>query len=152
MEGAFAAQQLSEIRGAIITLKNGKNPGIDSISAEMLKCTQDGAIKKLHVFFKDYGRVESSIRLEKITRNENHQERESDHTCDNHHGISLLLVSSKIFCRILIDRIKMGVDERLRQELQTRKGNYGTDIHTWKQLKPCMERQAPIYVNFVDFM
>ena len=34
--------------------------------------------------------------------------------CDNYHGISLLSVPSKILCRVLIDRVKSGVDEMIR--------------------------------------
>ena len=36
--------------------------------------------------------------------------------CDNYRGISLLSVPSKILCRVLIDRVKSGVDEMIRQE------------------------------------
>ena len=55
--------------------------------------------------------------------------------CDNYRGIFLLPVPSKIFCRIQIDRIKQGVDERLyaRSSLALGKeGNNGADIHTRK--------------------
>ena len=38
-------------RGTIIRLKNGKSLRIDSITAEMLKCMQDDAIKNLRVLF-----------------------------------------------------------------------------------------------------
>jgi len=36
--------------------------------------------------------------------------------CDNYRGISLLSVPGKILCRILIDRLKSGVVEMIRQE------------------------------------
>ena len=74
--------------------------------------------------------------------------------CDNYRGISLLSVPSKIFCRILIDRIKMGVDEKLRQEQSGFRQGRGTleQMFTLRNiLEQCMEWQAPIYVNFVDF-
>lgn len=37
-----------KIQSATVRIKNGKRPGMDS---GMLKCTQDDAIKKLHVLF-----------------------------------------------------------------------------------------------------
>ena len=59
--GAVAAQLLpeittseiseAEVRDAIARLKNRKSPGMDSISAEMLKCAQDTTIKKLYELF-----------------------------------------------------------------------------------------------------
>lgn len=59
--GPVAAHQLpqittseipdAEIRAAISQLKNRNSTGMDSISAETLKCTQDTAIKKLHTLF-----------------------------------------------------------------------------------------------------
>ena len=42
---------ISEIRRAIHRLKNGKSSGIDAISAEMLKCSENDAVKQLHSLF-----------------------------------------------------------------------------------------------------
>ena len=39
---------IAEIKRAIHRLKNGKSPGIDAISAEMLKCSENDAVKQLH--------------------------------------------------------------------------------------------------------
>ena len=123
--GAAAVQQLpeitseiseAEIRGAIIRLKNGKCPGIDSISAEMLKCTQDDVIKKLHMLFHKImaeQKVPSDWRKSLIAII---PKKGNLTICDYITGISLLPVPSKIFCTILNDRIKIGVDERLRQK------------------------------------
>ena len=36
---------------ALHHLKNGKSPGIDAISAEMLKCSENDAVKQLHSLF-----------------------------------------------------------------------------------------------------
>ena len=42
---------IAEIKRAIHRLKNGKSPGIDAISAEMLKCSENDAVKQLHLLF-----------------------------------------------------------------------------------------------------
>ena len=39
---------IAEIKRAIHRLKDGKSPGIDAISAEMLKCSENDAVKQLH--------------------------------------------------------------------------------------------------------
>ena len=38
------------------------------------------------------------------------------HKCNNCRGVTLLPVSSKIFCRMRLEQIKKGVDKKLRQE------------------------------------
>jgi len=66
----------------------------------------------------------------------------------------LLSVPSTIFCRILIERIKTGVDERLRQQQAGFRQGRGTmeQIFTLRNiLEHCMKWQAPICVDFVDF-
>ena len=40
-----------EIKRAIHRLNNSKRPGIDAINAEMLKCSENDAVKKLHLLF-----------------------------------------------------------------------------------------------------
>ena len=42
---------IAEIKRAIHRLKNGKSPGIDAISAEMLMCSENDAVKQLHSLF-----------------------------------------------------------------------------------------------------
>ncbi|KAL9950689.1 hypothetical protein ACROYT_G043228 [Oculina patagonica] len=74
--------------------------------------------------------------------------------CDNYRGISLLSIPSKIFCRILIDRVKSGVDEMIRQEQAGFRSGKGTSEQIFALrsiLEQCQEWQAPVYVNFVDF-
>ena len=46
--------------------------------------------------------------------------------CDNYRGISLLYVPSKIVCRVLIDRVKSGVDGMIRQEQAGSRSGRGT--------------------------
>lgn len=106
----------AEIRGPITRPKNRKSPGMDSISAEMLKYTKDTSIKKLHKLLNkimDEQKVPSGWRrshIVKIAKKRNLT------LCDNYRDISFLSVPSKTFCRILIDRIKKVLDEKLRQE------------------------------------
>ena len=48
---ATADISTAEIKRAIHRLKNGKSPGIDAISAEMLMCSENDAVKQLHSLF-----------------------------------------------------------------------------------------------------
>ncbi len=111
-----AAQQLpeittseiskAEIRGSISRLKNRKSPGMDSISAEMLKCTQDTAIKKLHKLFNKImaeQKVPSDWRrslIVKISKKGNLT------ICNNYRGISLLFMSWKSSAESLLTELR----------------------------------------------
>ena len=69
-------------------------------------------------------------------------------------GISLLSAPSKILCRVLIDRVKSGVDETIRPEQTGFRSGRGTSEQIFALrniLEQCQEWQAPVYINFVDF-
>ena len=87
--------------------------------------------------------------LEEVTHSESAEERRP-----NYRGISLLSIPSKIVCRVLIDRVKSGVDEMFRQEQTGFRSGRGTSEQIFglrNILEQCQEWQAPVYINFVDF-
>ena len=49
---------IAEIKSAIHHLRNGKSPGMDAISAEILKCSENDAVKQLRLFFNSIWKVE----------------------------------------------------------------------------------------------
>ncbi len=68
--------------------------------------------------------------------------------------LNLLSVPSKVFCRIIIDRIREGVENTLRDEQAAyRKGKETSEqVHILRNiLEQSLEWQAPLYVNFIDF-
>ena len=62
---------IAEIKRAIHRLKNGKSPGIDAISAEMLKRSENDAVKQLHLLFRSM----CTRGLEEVTHSESAEER-----------------------------------------------------------------------------
>ncbi|KAL9977741.1 hypothetical protein ACROYT_G015180 [Oculina patagonica] len=145
---------IAEIKRAVHRLKNGKSPGMDAISAEMLKCSENDAVKQLHLLFNSIWKVQcvpedwKKSLIVKVPK-------KGDLTqCDNYRGISLLSVPSKIFCRILIDRVKRGVDEMIRQEQAGFRSGRGTSEQIFALrniLEQCQEWQAPVYVTLCFF-
>ena len=74
--------------------------------------------------------------------------------CNNWRGITLLSVPSKIFCKVIIQRITQAVDDLLRNEQSGfRKGRGCTDhIFTLRNiLEQCTEWNRELYVNFIDY-
>ena len=145
---------IAEIKRAIHHLNNGKSPGINAIGAEMLKCSENDAVKQRHLLFNSMCKhqcVPEDWKKSLIVK----VPKKGDLTeCDNYRGISLLSVPSKILCRVLIDRAKSGVDEIIRQEQAGFRSGRGTSEQIFALrniLEQCQEWQAPVYINFVDF-
>ena len=74
--------------------------------------------------------------------------------CSNWRGITLLSLSSKVLCIVILNRIKDQVDARLRDEQSGfRKYRSCTDaIFTLRNIiEKSLELQNPVYLHFVDF-
>ena len=66
----------------------------------------------------------------------------------------LLNMESKVFCRVILERIKTALDEKLREEQAGfRVGRSCTDqIATLRIIvEQSIERQSSLYINFIDF-
>lgn len=74
--------------------------------------------------------------------------------CNNWQGITVLSVPSKIFCKVITQRITQAVDDILRNEQSGfRKGRGCTD-HKFilrNILAQCTESKRELYVNFIDY-
>ena len=111
--GAF---QPTEVKNAAKSTKSEKAAGHDSVVVELLKTDLEERTKELTKLFnkvKEEGvapkRWNKGI-IVKLPKKGNLRE------CTNWRGITLLPVISKIFGRVLINRIKKGVDNILRKE------------------------------------
>ena len=68
--------------------------------------------------------------------------------------MTLLPVISKIFCRIMLERIKIGVDQKLRKEQAVFRAKRSTTEQIFilrNILEQANEWRARLYVHFVDF-
>ena len=102
-----------EIQVAIAQLRDGKAPGDDGISAELLKLAGDETICWLTSLFNFIWSSES-IPSDWL----NHlivplHKKGSRSKCDNYRGIALLSIPSKIFTRFILNRIKPRADRPL---------------------------------------
>ena len=74
--------------------------------------------------------------------------------CDNSQRITLLSIPSKVFCRVILNRIRMVVNYRIREEQEGFRAGirYPDQIFTLRNIvKQCIEQNAPFFVNLVDF-
>ena len=144
----------SEIKDALKAMKSGKAAGIDSIEAEMLKADPDTATSVLVDLFKTIWESDtipsdwSKGLIVKLPKKGNLQ------ICDNWRGITLLSIPSKIFCRVLLQRIEPAINNKLREEQAGfRKGRGCIDqIFALRNIiEQCIEWNVPLYMNFIDF-
>jgi hypothetical protein len=153
-ETATNEPTLGEVKSAMGRLKNGKSPGIDSITAELLRAGGEFSAKKIHELLKNiwkYEKVPSKWKqglIIKLPKKGNLKE------CKNSRGITLLSVAGKMLGRIIIDRLRNGVDKRLRMEQAGYRSGRGTTEQVFvlrNILEQVNEWQATLYLGFVDF-
>lgn len=142
-----------EVEVAIQRMNSGKAPGINSITAELLKVCVGFSAHKVHELMVEIWKKEKIPEnwkkgLIKLPKKENLKE------CKNFRGITLLSVVGKILGRIIIDRIGEGVDGKLKKERTNyRKGRGTTDQVFILQniIEQVNEWQVTLYLNFVEF-
>ena len=105
----------TEIRAALKSMKNGKAAGCDDIPVEILKADVTTTTDVLYQLFNKIWEKEEipeewrSGLLVKLPK-------KGDLTrCENWRGITLLCITSKVLTRIMLDRMKAALDQKLRQ-------------------------------------
>ena len=143
-----------EIKNAIKKLKNGKAAGCDNIPPEAIKAGGDTSEEVL------LGLCNRLWNEEKIPEEWRKGlliklPKKGDLSyCKNWRGIMLLNMASKVFCRVILERIKIALDEKLREEQAGfRAGRSCTDqIATLRIIiEQSIEWQSSLYINFIDF-
>ena len=143
-----------EIRRAMSDMKNRKAPGRDGITVELLKADNiitESILEELFRVIWDTEEIPSGWTKGIIIK----IPKKGDLTvCDNSRGVTLLSVPGKIFGKVLINRIKDGVDKELRNE----QAGFREGRSTVEQLfilrniiEQSVEWQAGLHINFVDF-
>ena len=134
--------------GLLHSLMNNKAPGVDEISAEMLKHGKETEL--FNMIWQDLKVPEDwkkgvIIKLPK---------KETLKDCNNWRGITLLSTPGKVFSRVLLNRLQDAVDRTLRDELVgLRKGRSCTEqIFTLRNIiKQSLHHQQDLIINFIDF-
>jgi hypothetical protein len=94
-------------------LRSGKAAGVDNIPPEVLKVDLDITANMLHPLFEKIqngGEMPNDWRFGLLIKI---QKKSDTANCDNWQGITLLSIPSKVFTRILFNRIKEHVNQRL---------------------------------------
>ncbi|KAJ8417554.1 hypothetical protein AAFF_G00223970 [Aldrovandia affinis] len=143
-----------EVARAIKSLKNNKVPGLDKVSAELLKHGQEVGVESLTHLFNLIWHSEDvpvdwrSGVIVTLPKKGNLSD------CNNWRGITLLSIPGKVFCSVLLQRLKTEVDNILREEQAGfRKGRSCSEqIFTLRNIiEQCLELQTTLIINYIDF-
>ncbi len=143
-----------EIITAIKSLKNNKAPGLDQITAEMLKHRGDITVPVLTRMFNEYWQgecVPSEWRrgvIVKLPKKANIAD------CNDWRGITLLSVPGKAFTVVLLQRLREAVDRTQREEQAGFRPSRSCSEQIFALrniIEQSVEFQKPLSVNFIDF-
>ena len=143
-----------EVKFAIESLANGKSPGADNISAEMIKQGGESAVDMMWKVCKE-------VWEKQVIPKEWTQSiivpipKSGDLTqCTNYRTISLISHASKVFWKVVLERLKPRMEEVLAEEQAGFRKNRSTieQIFVLRLLaEKAIDHSRDIYHTFVDF-
>ena len=107
---------VNEMRSAIRSLKNGKAPGMDQVTAEMIKAGGDILLQRLHVLLTRIWRSERVPSAWKKAIIVPILKKGDSRECKNYRGISLLSIVGKVFMKIIQSRLQKHREQTSREE------------------------------------
>ena len=143
-----------EVKIAIDSLKNFKAPGNDGISSELIKAADPIIIKLMTKIFNRIFQDEvtpadwSRLLIIPIFKKGDRME------TINHRAISLTSVPCKVFCRVILARMQIKINEFLKESQYGFRAGRGTvdAIFVMRQImEKARERHLQLHINFVDF-
>jgi hypothetical protein len=134
-------------------MKNGKAPGADQISSELLKLGGEECVRWLKTVFDCIWRQES-VPKDWINQILVPIHKKGSRTaCDNYRGIALLSIPSKVFAKALLNRLKPRAEMMLLEnQCGFRKGRGCADQLFTLQIpmEKAREYHHPLYICFID--
>ena len=142
-----------EVAAAVRTLKNGKAPGGDEITAELLKLGGAAVVQSLTHLAALVWESETvpADWMKQLTVPLHKKGPTKD--CDNYRGIALLSVPGKVFCRVVQMRLAERAEKLLREsQCGFRKGRGCVDqVFSLRILaEKAREFNTPLFLAFVD--
>ena len=143
-----------EVNAALRSTENRKAAGVCGIPPELLKYGGEEMVCELTTLFNlimEEKRVPEEWKkaiIVPIFKNKG-----SKLECGNYRGISLISVPSKVFMRVLLNRMKPKIEEGLREEQDGFRGGRSTvdQIFSLRQiLENRWEFALPVYCAFID--
>jgi hypothetical protein len=145
---------INEMEQAIKRWRNNKAPGIDLISAELVKCASPEYIKHLHQLIAKIWITETSPEEWYLSIVCPIHKKSDVMVCSSYRGISLLYIAYKIFSIILFNRLSPcveGIIEHYQCGFRQGRSTYDQIFTIHKILEKCNEFQIETHNLFIDF-
>ena len=145
---------LDEISAAIKQLKSGKSPGLDGIPAELLKHSGEAGVKALHYLctkiwetctWPDDWKLQEFVMLYK---------KGNAKECGNYRTIALISHASKILLIIILNRMKIKVEEELsdcQAGYQTNRGTIDMLFTLQLLIEKIRNSEDEAFIIFIDY-
>ena len=148
-----AVPNLSELQNALHHTSLGKSPGLDGISADLLKC-DNCLLSHMYELLCNCWRVGSFPADMKVAKIVTLYKGKGDKgECNSYRGISLLSVLGKVFARVLLPRLQELANQVYPESQCGFRGGRSTAdmIFTVRQVQEkCREQNRPLHIAFVD--
>ena len=143
-----------EIQEAIRQTKGNRAPGEDRITADMLKADPATSAKTLGKLFNKVWEEEKVPETWKKGIIVKLPKKGDLSVCSNWRGINLLSTPGKIFCRIMLQRMRQAIERILREEQAGFRSGRGCidQIFVLRTIvEQSLEWNSSLYINFIDF-
>ncbi|XP_065439267.1 uncharacterized protein LOC135981307 [Chrysemys picta bellii] len=145
---------ISEIRHAVHQMKEGKSPGKDGLTAEVLKVGGQELWKALAQRFSRYLEIQKILSSWKESNTILLHKKGNRENLKNYCPICLLLHIYKLFTKIITNQLSRNLDEQQPREQASFQRNYSTIDHLFtlnQLLEHSRECKFPLCIAFVNY-
>ena len=134
--------RIQEVKNALKMTKRGKAEGVDEVGPDLLRADMGNTASMLA---RCYNRLWESEKWPQVWKKgliAKIFKKRDLRDCNNWRGVTFLSVNSKIFCRMMLERIKIGIHN----------GSTTEQIFSLKNiLEQAIEWREGLYIHLVDF-
>jgi hypothetical protein len=145
---------LEEIKSAIAMMKTNKSYGDDGLPIDLLKVCDDSILMRLKNLFNDFlknEQVPSDWHVSKIILIFKKGDKKD---IKNYRPISIITHVSKLFCKIILNRIDQELDDSQSRDQAGFRKTFSTSDHLLvvsQIMEKYQEYQKPIHIAFIDY-
>ena len=146
--------QVQEVKSALKMTKRGKAAGIDEVGPDLLRADMEDTASRLTRCYNRFWESEKWPEVWKKGLIVKIFKKGDLPDCNNWRGVTLQAVVITIFCRMVLERLKIGIDKKLRKEQAGFRPKRSTTEQIFilrNILEQANEWRAGLYIQFVDF-
>ena len=143
-----------EIEQVITQTKGNRASGEDRVTSDILKADPISSAKALRKLFSEVWKEEKVPKAWNKSIIIKLPMKGDLSVCSNWRGISLLSIPGKMFCRVLLQRLRQAIERILREEQAGFRAGRGCVDQTFTLrtiVEQSLECSLSLYINYIDF-